>query len=261
VIPLQEQERLRQHFQEQLTGGVKIEHFTQRPMSILLPGREECRLCVQARQVLEELRALSPKLSLRIHELDESRGLADELGVERAPTTILRGQRNRPLRFEGLFGGALFPVIIEMITAASRGETELDARGRRQLQRIRDPISVRLFVTPSSPYAAMMMHITCSLALESARLKVLVTEVEEFPRLAERFQVRAVPLTIINERARILGAISADEWVEELLKASERRTSALLQGLPVVASGPSTPLATAATESRATSGGLILPGR
>jgi len=210
--------------------------------------------------VLEELRALSPKLSLRVHELDDSRKLAGELGVERAPTTVLRGQLNRPLRFEGFFGGVLFPVMIEMITAASRGATEVDARGRRQLQRIRDPISIRLFVTPSSPYAAMMMHIAFSLALESARLKVLVTEVEEFPRLAESFQVRAVPLTIVNERARILGAVSTDEWVDELLRAPERGGSGLLRGLPVVASGPTTPL-TPAAEPRATASGLVLPGR
>jgi hypothetical protein len=260
VIPLQEQERLRQHFQEALTGGVKIEHFTQRPMSIVLPGREECRFCVQARQVLEELRALSPKISLRVHELDESRKLAAELGVERAPTTVLRGQLNRSLRFEGFFGGALFPVMIEMISATSRGTTEIDGRGRRQLQRIRDTVQIRLFVASSSPLAAMMMHIACSLALESARLRVVVTEIEQFPRLAESLQVRAVPLTLINDRVRVQGALSADDWLEHIFGASERRVSSLLQALPTVSAGPSTPLAQAA-EARPSAGGLILPGR
>jgi glutaredoxin-like protein len=260
LIPLQEQDRLRQHFQETLTGGVKIEHFTQRPMSIVLPGREECRFCPQTRQALEELHALSPKISLRVHELDDSRKLAGQLGVERAPTTIFRGQLNRPLRFEGFFGGALFPVMVEMITAASRGTAEVDARGRRHLQRLRDSVSVRVFVTPASPYSAMMMHIGFSLALESARLKVTVTEVEEFPRLADSFQVRAVPLTVINDRVQVLGAVSADEWVEQILGASEQRTSGLLRGLPVVAAGPSTPLGKAA-ESRPSASGLILPGR
>jgi len=83
VIPLKDQEQLKKVFAEALTGPLKIEHFTQRPLSILVPGREECRFCQEVRTLLEELRALSPKLGLRVHELSEARELAARLGVER----------------------------------------------------------------------------------------------------------------------------------------------------------------------------------
>jgi hypothetical protein len=92
VIPLQEQERLRQYLSERMTGGVKIEHFTQRALAIVVPGRDECRYCVETAQALTELRGLSPKISLRIHDFDATRRLPIAAGVERVPTTILRGQ-------------------------------------------------------------------------------------------------------------------------------------------------------------------------
>lgn len=260
MIPLQEQERLREHFRERLTGGVKLEHVTQRPLSIVVPGREECRLCAEARQIVEELRALSPKISLRVHELSESPKLAADLGVERVPTTVLRGQLNRQIRFEGFFGGLLFPVMVETIIAVSRGATDLDPRTKRRLERIRDRVALRVIVSLSSPYAAAIMRTAFAFGLENQRLRVTVTEAEEFPRLVESLQVRAVPLTIIGERARLAGAIAPDAFVDQILKAGEQRALHLGGGLLGAALGPTTPLQPRA-EPQASPSGLILPGR
>lgn len=260
MIPLQEQERLRQYFGEQLTGGVKIEHVTQRPLAIMVPGRDECRFCTETRQALEELRTLSQKIGLRVQELDISRKAAPGFGAERAPTTVLRGQLNRPVRFEGFFGGVLFPVLVGTIIAASRGATEIDAGLKRRLQRLREPVDLRVFVSPASPYAAAMMQNAFAFGLENHRLHVTVTEAEEFSRLAETYQVRAVPFTVIGERVRFAGAVPPESLVDEILKAPEARTFRLAQGLPVPSLGPATPLQ-AGAEAHASPSGLILPGR
>ena len=53
MIPLREQEYLRERFARELEGKVKIDYFTQRPSPIYLPGREECATCEDTRKMLE----------------------------------------------------------------------------------------------------------------------------------------------------------------------------------------------------------------
>jgi glutaredoxin-like protein len=260
MIPLQEQDRLRQRFAERLTGGVKIEHFTQRSLSIVIAGREECRFCSETRQTLEELRALSPKVSLRVHELSESGTLAASLGVERVPATILRGQLNRLLRFDGFPGAGLFPPFVDALINTSRGSTDLDGRFKRSLGRVRGRLDVRVFVSPSGPYCPPMTAMAYAFGLENQRLRVSVVEIDEFPRLTESMQIRAVPTTVIGERARFVGAVPPDVFIGQLALAAEGHTLPAGPSLLGAPAGPSTAVG-AAPEPRTSPGGLILPGR
>jgi hypothetical protein len=150
-------------------------------------------------------------------------------------------------------------MLVDALVSASRGATELDAITKRRLQRIHDPIALRLFVSPSSPFSPPMMQTVVAFGLENHRVQVTVTEVEEFPRLAETYRVRAVPFTLIGTRARFAGALTPDALLDQIVKVVEGSALTVGEGL-TGALGPSTPLQGAA-EGRASAGGLILPGR
>jgi alkyl hydroperoxide reductase subunit AhpF len=259
MIPLQEQDRIRGYFAENLTGGVKIEHFTQRPLSIMVAGREECRFCTETRQTLEELRSLSPKIGLRVHELSDSASIAARLDVDRVPATIFRGQLNRSLRFDGFPGAALFPPFVDAVVAASRGSTDLDRGLKKSIQRIRDDVQIRLFVSPISPFCPPMLSLVFALGLENQHLQIAVIEVDEFPRMAQALRLQAVPTTIIGPHARLVGAVNPETFLEQLSRAAEGR-SPISGELLGTASGPATPIG-AAPEPRSSPSGLILPGR
>ena len=63
LIQDQQKSQLKRTFRKDLEADVKMRLFTQRPSPITVPGRE-CKYCAQTQQMLEELSALSPKLSL-----------------------------------------------------------------------------------------------------------------------------------------------------------------------------------------------------
>lgn len=259
MIPLREQELLKQFFVERLTAPVKIEHFTQRQLSIIVPGREDCRFCTDVRQMLTELRGLSPKISLRVHELSEARALAARYGVDRVPATVLRGQQNRPVLIEGLPSGVLFPGLIEAITFLSTGTTYLDARMRRRLDRVRDDVQLRVFVSPASEFSLAMMRSALTFAVENHRIKTTVIEAEEFPRLVEIYGIRAVPFTSIGERVSFTGAVDDATLLDQITKVVEGHTLSAGEGLLGV-SGPATPLG-GLPEEKVSRSGLIIPGR
>ena len=85
MIPLRDQEYLRTRFARELTGGVRIDYFTQRRLPIFIPGREECAYCEETQTLLKEIAALSDKITLNIHEFAESTKEAARLGVDKVP--------------------------------------------------------------------------------------------------------------------------------------------------------------------------------
>ncbi len=94
------------------------------------------------------------------------------------------------------------------------------------------------------------------MALESPHIKADVIEVGEFPRLAQRYQVRGVPTTVINEQTLVVGAMDEHMLLEQVMKVAEAA------GLPPPSgqAGPTTP-APETQEQQGPSGGgrLILP--
>lgn len=219
MIPLKDQEIIRQKFAQELAGPVKIDLFTQRELDIYVPGRQPCAYCKPTREMLQELAALSDLISLRVHILEEAREDAAKLGVDRIPGIVLRGRDSARLKFYGMPGGMEFASFVETIVDVSRGESLLSQESRRALKKLKEEVTVRVFVTPTCPYCPQMARLAYHLALANPRVYPEVIEVNEFPDLAERYGVKAVPLTVIADRVAIPGAVPEQVLVEQLLKA------------------------------------------
>ena len=64
------------------------------------------------------------------------------------------------------------------------------------------------------------MRLAQQLAVESDVITADLVEVTEFPHLAQRYQVRAVPRTLVNETASIEGALPESEFVKAVVAAA-----------------------------------------
>lgn len=149
MIPLKDQEFIRQKFAQELVRPVKIDFFTEREMSITVPGRKPCPYCKPTREMLQELAALSDLISLRVHIWAEAHEETKKFGIERIPATVLRGRDSVALKFYGLPGGSEFPSFVESITDISRGETLLSPESTKALRKLKEDVTVRVFVTPT----------------------------------------------------------------------------------------------------------------
>ncbi len=59
------------------------------------------------------------------------------------------------------------------------------------------------------------------LAIENEHITADVVEVSEFIDIAQRYQVRGVPKTVVNDRIEIMGAVPEPRFLQEVLKAIE----------------------------------------
>jgi glutaredoxin-like protein len=221
MISLRDQEAIGRKFATELFGPVKIDYFTERNLGITLPGKTPCQYCKPAREMLQEISGLSDLISLRIHYFEDNTPEKAQFGVERVPGIVLRGQAGNFVTFYGIPGGTEFPMFIESIVDLSRGEVLLSEESVKALAELEQDVSIKVFVTPTCPYCPAMMRAAYQMAMISPKVHAETIEVNEFPELADRYQVQAVPLTVINDTVAIPGMVHEKLLVEQVMKVAK----------------------------------------
>jgi len=254
LIPLREQEFLREKFSRELVSRVRIDFFTQKETSLFFRRRQPCQYCKPVRQMLEELAALTDKISLRQHIFEEDREAVAQYGVERIPATVLHVGDRRWLKYYGSPGGHEFVPLVETIVDISRGTNHLSDKTRKRLRKLKKDVRIQVFLTPACPHCPQMARLAYQVALESPHISAEVIEANEFPELSQRYQVRAVPTTIINDKMSFAGSVPDDLLVDTIERVIQ---SSPLTATAAPETGPVTP--TSQSSDTAAGGKIILP--
>jgi glutaredoxin-like protein len=238
VIPLRDQDYIRQRFAQELTGRLRIDYFTQKASAIFVPGREECVACKDTQTMLEELASLTDKITLTVHELADAPEEARKLHVDKVPGIVVRGPANRPLRFFGIPGGNEFPNFVEALIEASQQKPALAIEAARHVKKVKDQVTIDVYVTPTCPYCPAVVRAAYRLALASAHVEASAIEISEFPRIAQQLGIQAVPMTVLNGRSVIAGAVDEVTLAEQVAKlaagasATQTRAGELSEAAP-----------------------------
>lgn len=203
-----------------LQEPVKLVLFTQGKPG---PGPAlECDYCAETRQLLEELAALSDKLSLEVRDFVAEADTARRLGVDKIPALAVTRGGARPqdygIRLYGLPSGYEFATLVEDIRMVSRGSAELSAQTLAELGRLTSPVHIQVYVTPTCPYCPRAVVLAHKLAIASPWVTADMVEATEFPHLANRYQVYGVPRTVINDVIHIEGALPEQQVIRQLVQ-------------------------------------------
>jgi len=173
-----------------------------------------CMYCGEIAQLYSELAELSPLLEVEVHDFERDRDAVRCFKIDAAPCTAIVGERDFGLRFYGIPAGYEFRSFLQAIVDASRGRTGLPDELRDRARAFRKPVELKVFVTPTCPHCPSMALAAFQLAVESDMVEAKVIEASEFPQLASKYGVMAVPKTIVNDVAGFEGAASASALVE-----------------------------------------------
>lgn len=192
--------------------------------TLVAPGKEPCLYCKETQGLLEELKALSPKLHLLVYDLatPEGKAKAGEMRVEAAPTLILRekGSEALNLRYRGIPAGYEFASLLEDLEMLGRDGHGLPEEVVRELEALPEEVVLQVFVTPTCPYCPQAVRTAHRLAYASPKVFGEMVEANEFPALADRYGIHGVPDTIINHgKARLLGAQPLGQFLQAIRQA------------------------------------------
>ncbi len=207
--------QLRQAF-EALTGPVKIVMFTQGENAL------ECEYCVETRQLLEEVSALSDEITLDVHDFVHDAQLAEQYHIDKIPAVaILSGgaaPKDYGIRLYGVPAGYEFSALIEDILMVSQQKSALNAKTLDELKKLTQPVNIQVFVTPTCPYCPRAVVLAHQLAMASDLITASMVEANEFPYLSNKYQVYGVPRTVIEDVIHVEGAVPEAMLIDELMK-------------------------------------------
>jgi glutaredoxin-like protein len=193
----------------------------------------ECAYCSEARELLEEVAALSDKLTLDVKDFVADAELARQYGVDKIPAlAVTRGgpqPKDYGIRLYGVPSGYEFATLIEDIKLVSRGEVELAAPTRAALAQLTKPVHIQVYVTPTCPHCPRAVVLAHKLALASDLVTADMVEASEFPHLANRYQVYGVPRTVIDDVIHIEGAAPEAQVISRLLQVLDDGAMAQLR--------------------------------
>ena len=124
----------------EMVEPVKLIHFTQELN--LEYGRE-------TRMLLEEVAALSDKLTLEVHNFLIDKEKVSEYGVDKVPATVIRNGKDYGIRFYGIPAGYEFSTFLDAILNVSKGDSGLKPESKEKLAAVTAALHLEVFVTPT----------------------------------------------------------------------------------------------------------------
>lgn len=178
----------------------------------------ECEYCKETRELIEEVAALSDKLTVEVYDFDKDKAVAESLGIDKIPAVAIVGAVDYGIRLYGIPAGYEFGTLIEDIRLVSAGDSGLSPETRAAVARLNRPVKIQVFITPACPYCPRAVLLAHQLAIESDLITADMVEVSEFPHLADKYDVMGVPRTVIDETIHIEGAVPEAMLMHEFAK-------------------------------------------
>jgi len=197
------------------------------PVQILFFGSQDnCEYCADTHQLLEEVVATDEKLGLSVYDLHDNAEMAGKFNVDKAPAFVIAAKdgdqiTDLGIQYSGIPAGHEFGTLINDIVLVSGRDSGLSAEAREFLKNLDKPLHLQVFVTPTCPHCPRAVLLAHQMAMENpAMIRAEGVEATEFPELANQFNVRGVPQTVINAGlGTVVGAMPEKNLLAEIRQA------------------------------------------
>lgn len=200
-----------------LKEQVKLIVFTQDGL-IKVPGIE-CETCKDNRMLMEEIASLSDKISIEVYDFVKDKDKAEQYKIDKIPATIVLGQKDHGIRLYGMPTGYEFPTLLNAIKMVSTANSELSNETKEKLTILSKPVHIQVFVTLTCPYCSSAVVTAHQMALENDNVKADMVNAQEFPQLAQKYNVFSVPKIVINETAQFEGSLPENAFVQKIVES------------------------------------------
>lgn len=180
----------------------------------------DCQYCDDTTNLVKGVAQLSDFIAVEIYDFEKDQALAQKYKVEMVPAILLHNvDKEWPIRFYGIPAGYEFSALIEAIKYVGTGNTGLSEEILKQVQQIKTPTDLKVFVTTSCPYCSSSVLMAFQLAMANPEfINANMIEAAEFPQISTQFSVRAVPKTVVNDKNSFEGSLPPEKFFQKVLQ-------------------------------------------
>ena len=186
-------------------------------LHLFLTKAKRCLYCKEVEEVTDIIVRLSDKI--RVKKYYEDSEEIKVFKIDLFPAIVVHGREEYNIRYFGLPVGYEFGVLVEDIIYVSKGTPDLPEEVLDEVKKIQESVHIKVFVTPTCPYCPYVARTAHMFALANRNIVADVIEAMEFPELADKYNVYAVPKVVINDRVSFEGVLSEDKFLEKVIEA------------------------------------------
>lgn len=191
-------------------------------------------------QIHEQLSACQSPLEITYHPADHEEGFSSLLGetadsIVRAagPGAILRkgdgkgllavpgltisGSQRGTINYLALPQGPEKKPFLELLSQTEFNPSQKSEDVRIQLEERKTSVDILIFIASECPHCPQSVSAAIRLVRASSRVSVTVIDVQRFPDLTDRFQIKSVPTAVLDQQLWLMGVVSEDELAENIL--------------------------------------------
>jgi len=192
-----------------LKNDVKLVFFTR---------ETECPHCNETRRLLERLASITQKIAFVSYNFAINKEKDSKYRIFTVPALAIIGEKDYGIRYYGYPRGTELNNFLDDIIYVSKGETSFNPDVTNKLLLLKKPIQLKIFISPGCLYSLPVAKLALKLAIASNAINVDIIHADEFLELAENYKVRGIPMTVINEKKNLYGALDEEEYINHILE-------------------------------------------
>jgi len=170
-------------------------------------------------QAGEEYRTFMNHFNMDIEERAFMDPTASRLKIIEAPSIALPVNNDYKIRYYGKPEGREEGAFMDILTLLRAGNVTLSNSTLRCINQVQIELSIKLYVTPICPYCPHMVKWLTQMAYINGQITLDIINLFDFPGMAEKEDIMAVPYLIINNKYRLLGFHQEDLLCMHILAA------------------------------------------
>ena len=157
-------------------------------------------------------------ISVEEYRLETNSELARKFDVQDAPIILLVNSNDQAIiRYLAIPTAAKIEPFIQSLLVLSGTPNYYESVIKENLNKI-NPTSIKVLITDYCTYCTTIISICSLFALASeGKLRTDVIDIMTYPDIADKYNVSTVPTLIINEENILVGDVTAEELLYEIL--------------------------------------------
>jgi glutaredoxin-like protein len=191
-----------------LGNDVKLMFFTQ---------ETDCAHCNLAKRVFERIASITPKVAFDVYDVNKNQEKLHEFGIFALPALAIVGEKDYGVRYYGYPRGIEIDGFLDDVVYISRGESDLPGGVVERLRRVGSTTNLKVFFSPEYHYSLTVARLGMRLAVANENISSDIIDAIAYLEVAERYGVRGIPTTVVNEGESFQGALDEADYVEEIV--------------------------------------------